>query len=97
EDADAAGVLTPEGLSEEHRMISQTAVEFVDNEVLPHLDQLEAKDWELACSAPTCPRRSEASSWTRPRRCWSARRPGGAHRSRRRSAHRPGWRLRRFS
>jgi alkylation response protein AidB-like acyl-CoA dehydrogenase len=48
EDADAASVLTPESLSEEHRMIGQTAVEFVDNEVLPVLDRLEAKDWELA-------------------------------------------------
>ena len=48
EDADPASVLTPESLSEEHRMIGQTAVEFVDNEVLPVLDQLEAKDWVLA-------------------------------------------------
>src|SRR5688572_11476691 len=48
EDTDAANVLTPESLSDEHRMIGQTAVEFVDNEVLPVLDKLEAKDWELA-------------------------------------------------
>ncbi len=48
EDADTTGVLTPESLSDEHRMISQTAVEFVDNEVLPVLDKLEAKDWALA-------------------------------------------------
>ena len=46
--ADAASVLTPEKLSEEHRLIGQTAEEFVDNEVIPKLDQLEAKDWTLA-------------------------------------------------
>ena len=45
--ADAASVLTPERLSEEHRLIGQNAEEFVDNEVLPVLDRLEAKDWAL--------------------------------------------------
>ena len=48
EDADAASVLTPERLSEEHRLIGQTAEEFVDSEVLPALEKLEAKDWTLA-------------------------------------------------
>jgi len=48
EDADAASVLTPERLSEEHRLIGQTAEEFVDGEVLPALERLEAKDWTLA-------------------------------------------------
>jgi alkylation response protein AidB-like acyl-CoA dehydrogenase len=48
EDADPTSVLTPESLSEEHRMIGQTAVDFVDNEVIPVLDKLEAKDWGLA-------------------------------------------------
>ena len=43
-----ASVLTPERLSEEHRLIGRTAEEFVDNEVLPVLDKLEAKDWALA-------------------------------------------------
>jgi alkylation response protein AidB-like acyl-CoA dehydrogenase len=47
-EADPASVLTPEKLSEEHRLIGQTAEEFVDNEVLPVLDRLEAKDWALA-------------------------------------------------
>ena len=50
EDADPAAVLTPERLSEEHRLIGQTAEEFVDNEVLPVLDRLEEKDWTLARS-----------------------------------------------
>src|SRR5687767_6257934 len=46
--ADAAGILTPERLSDEHRLIGQAAEEFVDNEVVPVLDQLEAKDWARA-------------------------------------------------
>jgi alkylation response protein AidB-like acyl-CoA dehydrogenase len=44
------GVFTPERLTDEHRLIAQTAQEFVDNEVLPKLDQLEQKDWALARS-----------------------------------------------
>jgi alkylation response protein AidB-like acyl-CoA dehydrogenase len=50
EDGDAASVLTPERLSDEHRLIGQTAEEFVDNEVLPANDRLETKDWTLARS-----------------------------------------------
>ena len=41
-------VFTPERLSDEHRLMAQTTDEFIDTEVLPHLDRLEAKDWELA-------------------------------------------------
>ena len=41
-------VFTPERLTEEHRLIGRTAQDFVDNEVLPKLDQLETKDWALA-------------------------------------------------
>ena len=48
DDVDAAAVLTPEKLSEEHRLIGQTAEQFVDNEVITALDRLEQKDWELA-------------------------------------------------
>jgi len=43
-----ADVFTPEKLSDEHRLIAQTTDEFVTNEVLPNLDQLEQKDWDLA-------------------------------------------------
>ena len=43
EETDAASVLTPEKLSEEHRLIGRTAEEFVDNEVLPALDRLEQR------------------------------------------------------
>jgi len=46
--ADADHVFTPERLTEEHRLIGRTAQEFVDNEVLPALEQLEQKDWNLA-------------------------------------------------
>ena len=47
EDAEAETILTRERLSEEHRLIGQTAEEFIDTEVLPVLERLEAKDWGL--------------------------------------------------
>ncbi len=46
--SDAGAVFTPERVTEEHRLISKTAGEFVQNEVLPALDRLEQKDWGLA-------------------------------------------------
>jgi alkylation response protein AidB-like acyl-CoA dehydrogenase len=39
---------TPERLTEEHRLIGQTAEEFVTNEVYPVLERLEQKEWTLA-------------------------------------------------
>jgi len=50
DDVEAGTILTPEKLSEEHRLIGRTAQEFVDTEVLPVLDRLEAKDWNLCRS-----------------------------------------------
>ena len=41
-------VFTPEDFSEEHRMIAETAREFMDNEVRPRIEDLEKKDWRLA-------------------------------------------------
>jgi alkylation response protein AidB-like acyl-CoA dehydrogenase len=41
-------LFTPEKLTDEHRLIGRTTQEFVQNEVLPVLDKLEQKDWELA-------------------------------------------------
>ena len=41
-------VFTPEQQTDEHRLIDQTATEFVTNEVVPHNGQLETRDWELA-------------------------------------------------
>ena len=48
EETDPATVMTPEKITDEHRLIQQTATEFVDNEVVPVNDQLEKKDWSLA-------------------------------------------------
>jgi alkylation response protein AidB-like acyl-CoA dehydrogenase len=48
EETDAANVFTPEKISDEHRMIRQTAEEFARNEVIPALADLENKDWALA-------------------------------------------------
>jgi alkylation response protein AidB-like acyl-CoA dehydrogenase len=48
EDVEAAEIFTPEKMTDEHRLIAKTTDEFVDNEVLPALDQLETKDWNLA-------------------------------------------------
>ncbi len=41
-------VFTPEGLSEEHRLIGRTADEFMTQEVEPAIPRLEEKDWALA-------------------------------------------------
>jgi alkylation response protein AidB-like acyl-CoA dehydrogenase len=41
-------VFTREKVTEEHRLIEQTAEEFLTNEVIPALDRLEQKDWALA-------------------------------------------------
>ena len=48
EDSAAADVFTPEKLSDEHRLMAQTTDEFVNGEVLPVLDRLEQKDWDLS-------------------------------------------------
>ncbi len=41
-------VFTPEDFDEEHRMIADTARQFMDNEVRPRVPELEKKDWKLA-------------------------------------------------
>jgi len=46
--APADEILSPEGLSDEQRLIGQMAAEFVTKEVQPALDQLEEKNWQLA-------------------------------------------------
>ena len=40
-------VFTPEEFTDEHKMIADTTAEFVENEVLPHAEAIEAKDMEL--------------------------------------------------
>ena len=41
-------IFTPEDFTEEHRMIADTTRQFVDNEVTPHLDELEQHNWNLS-------------------------------------------------
>jgi alkylation response protein AidB-like acyl-CoA dehydrogenase len=48
EEPQADAVFTPEKLTDEHRLIGQTAAEFVANDVAPALERLEQKDWALA-------------------------------------------------
>jgi alkylation response protein AidB-like acyl-CoA dehydrogenase len=44
-----AEVFTPEDFTDEHRMIADTARQFMDNEVRPRMDELEkTKDWNIA-------------------------------------------------
>ena len=47
EETDPASVMTPEKLTEEHKLIQQTATEFIRGEVIPVNDRLEQKDWKL--------------------------------------------------
>ncbi|MGB2717305.1 MAG: acyl-CoA dehydrogenase family protein [Vicinamibacterales bacterium] len=50
EETDTGTVFTPEQLTDEHRLIAQTAAEFIDTEVEPAIERLEQKDWALARS-----------------------------------------------
>ncbi|HUK34266.1 MAG TPA: acyl-CoA dehydrogenase family protein [Vicinamibacterales bacterium] len=43
-----ASVLTPEKLTDEHRLIARTTEEFVNQEAVPALPRLEEHDWALA-------------------------------------------------
>ena len=47
EETDPSTVMTPEKLTEEHKLIAQTAAEFVAQEVMPVVERLEEKDWAL--------------------------------------------------
>jgi len=48
DETDPGSVMTPEKLTDEHKLIGQTAAEFVDNDVFPAAEKLEQKDWALA-------------------------------------------------
>ncbi len=48
EPGDAASLLTPERLPEEHRLIAGTAREFAEKEVVPGIERLDRKDWDFA-------------------------------------------------
>lgn len=41
-------VFTPEDFTDEHRMIGETATQYIDNEVVPNLLNLEKHDWNIA-------------------------------------------------
>src|SRR5262245_47241319 len=47
EDHEPADVFTPDDLTDEHRMIGQTAREFMEKEVLPRDAEIESKDLPL--------------------------------------------------
>jgi alkylation response protein AidB-like acyl-CoA dehydrogenase len=47
EEQDHKDVFTPDDLSDEHRMIAQTAREFFEKEVLPRDAEIESKDYEV--------------------------------------------------
>ena len=47
-DTAPADAFTPERRTDEHRLIAQTAEEFVAKEVAPALDELEQKNWTVA-------------------------------------------------
>ena len=48
EDRTTQEIFTPEDFTEEHRMIAETTRQFIDNEVVPRIDELEKHDWKLA-------------------------------------------------
>jgi alkylation response protein AidB-like acyl-CoA dehydrogenase len=41
-------IFTPEDFSEQHRLIAQTAEEFAQNEILPNIEKMEAKDYPVS-------------------------------------------------
>jgi alkylation response protein AidB-like acyl-CoA dehydrogenase len=47
-DTSPGAVFTPEDRNDEHRMIASTAHAFIEQEVVPQRDALEAKDWAVA-------------------------------------------------
>ena len=47
EERDPQDVFTPEDLSEEHRQIAKTAIEFIQNEVMPAAAEIEAKNFQV--------------------------------------------------
>ena len=48
ESTDAGHVLTPEKLTDEHRLIARTTEAFVAQEAMPALEKLEQHDWSVA-------------------------------------------------
>lgn len=48
EEPERGDTFTPERISEEHRLMAQTTHEFVEQELLPNLEKLEAKEWTVS-------------------------------------------------
>ena len=46
-ETDSSTVFTPEKLNDEHKLIRQTAGEFIKGEVLPVVERLEKKEWSV--------------------------------------------------
>ena len=49
-DVEFDNIFTPEDFTDEHKMIQETANDFVTKEAIPNLDRLEEKDHDLARS-----------------------------------------------
>lgn len=48
EDREANEIFTPEDFTDEHKMIAETMTEFIDNEVVPLIPDMENHDWQKA-------------------------------------------------
>jgi alkylation response protein AidB-like acyl-CoA dehydrogenase len=48
EETDPSAMFTPEKITDEHRLMAQMTDEFVTNEILPQLEELEKKNWDVA-------------------------------------------------
>ena len=48
EDREPGEIFSPEDFTEEHRMIGETAREFIDNEVRPQIPEMEKHNWQTA-------------------------------------------------
>jgi alkylation response protein AidB-like acyl-CoA dehydrogenase len=48
EERSPSEIFTPEDFTDEHRMIADTTRQFVDNEVVTRIDELEKHDWKLS-------------------------------------------------
>ena len=47
EDRTTAEIFTPEDFTDEHRQIAQTTEEFARNEIVPNIEKIEHKDWQV--------------------------------------------------
>src|SRR3954463_11210569 len=50
EESQAADIFTPEDFSEEQTMIRDMTEQFVEDEVLPQIEKIEHKDWDVTVS-----------------------------------------------